>query len=89
MALGAKPGQIVRMVASGVGKIAVAGIVSGSLAAFFLARYARSLLYGVTEREPVTWVAGALVLCLAALAAGVAPALKAARIDPATALRSE
>ena len=89
MALGARPGQIVRMVASGVGKIAVAGIVSGSLAAFFLARYARSLLYGVTEREPVTWVAGALVLCLAALAAGVAPALKAARIDPATALRSE
>jgi ABC-type antimicrobial peptide transport system permease subunit len=49
----------------------------------------RSLLYDVEPRDPVTFVSVTLVLVVVALAAALIPARRAARVDPALALRSE
>ena len=89
VALGAKRGDVIRMVVGRVGKTVTVGVASGWLASFLLGRYAKALLFGVAETDPLTWIAGSVVLCLAALAASAGPARRAARIDPARALRSE
>jgi ABC-type antimicrobial peptide transport system permease subunit len=46
-------------------------------------------LYGIAPHDPVSYAAGATVLLIAAVAAGWMPAVRAARVDPVTALRGE
>lgn len=89
MALGSTQARIVRLVLRAPAGVALAGLLIGSYGALVLARYARSLLYGVSETDWVAWAGGALVLVLATLLAGVVPGLRASRIDPARALRAE
>lgn len=89
MALGSTPARIVRRVLRVPSGVALVGLAAGAYGALALARYARSLLYGVSETDWFTWAAGALILILATLAAGIVPGLRAARIDPARALRAE
>ena len=88
-ALGAPVGGIVGLVVrEGVG-LALAGVAVGVLVAYAAARTMGALLAGVPPEDPVT-VGTAAALCLAtALVGCLRPALRAARIDPATALRAE
>jgi predicted permease len=89
MALGARPSLVQRLVIrQGVGRV-VAGLALGGLMALALARLMGSLLYGVPGSDPVTFSAVAVVLLSVGLAATWLPSLRAARVDPMTALRHE
>jgi predicted permease len=89
MAIGASAGKVVRMVLAGALRTVGIGLVIGTLAALAGARLIASQLYGVSARDPVTFAAIAALLGMVALAASGIPALRAARIEPMTALRAE
>ncbi len=89
MALGAETGGVLRMVVAQGLKFAVIGLVIGSVATLGLTRFIEGQLYGVTASDPLTFaVVGALLLGVAIVACWI-PALRAARVDPMVALRTE
>ena len=89
MALGARPGDVTRMVVRQGLRLAVIGVGSGLVAALFAGRLAASLFYGVSASDPATLAATAsLLLGVTALATWF-PARRAARVDPMIALRAE
>ena len=89
MALGADAGRVLRLV-MGRGAVLVAlGLAIGFGGAAALTRFLKTVLYGVSATDPVTFGAMALLLAAVALTACVIPARRAARVDPAVALRSE
>jgi ABC-type antimicrobial peptide transport system permease subunit len=69
--------------------LTAAGVVLGTIAAAALTRAMTTLLFGVSALDPLTYVAVALALGATALVATYLPARRAARIDPAAALRWE
>ena len=89
MTLGADRRDISRMVLKSSGRLVVIGLLTGAAAAFWGARTIESQLFGVSRFDPVTYVAVAGVLSVAALIATWVPARQAARIDPAITLRAE
>ncbi|MFY9551797.1 MAG: ABC transporter permease [Thermoanaerobaculia bacterium] len=89
LALGASRSNVLGLVIRRGLVTAGAGIAAGLLAASFLARLMEGLLYGVPPRDPVTFAAVAALLLAVALAASAIPALRAARVNPLEALRSE
>src|SRR3954470_8768282 len=89
MALGARASHVVALVVSDAVKMTGAGVVIGLLAAAGLTRFLSSLLFGVQPLDAATFVTTAGVLGVSALVACAAPALRAARVDPAVALRQE
>jgi ABC-type antimicrobial peptide transport system permease subunit len=89
MALGARAGDVLRLVIAGGFKIVAIGIVIGLAAAAALARLLTTLLFGVKPLDPATFLGAPAVLALVALAACAVPALRAARVDPVIALRQE
>ncbi|MBW8870015.1 MAG: ABC transporter permease [Acidobacteriales bacterium] len=89
MALGAKRAQVVGLVFRENASIAIYGSVAGLMASWFAARTLASLLYSTSARDPWVLIVSVLVLGLIASAASLVPAVRAARIDPSTALRSE
>jgi predicted permease len=89
MALGAKPSEVLRRIVGQGMTVAAAGAVAGIAAALMLTRLMRSLLYGVPPTDLVTYAAVAAGLLAIALVASYVPARRAARIDPAAALRAE
>ena len=89
MAIGAKPGDVVRMVLTEGGRLAVAGVVLGSIVAIAGARLIRGLLFEVSATDPLTFVAVATSLLGVALLASYIPARRATRVDPMVALRGE
>ena len=89
LALGARAGQVAgTVVGRGVGLIA-AGTVLGALAALGLGRFLAALVFGVGTTDPATYASVAGLLIGTALVASLVPALRAARVDPATVLRTE
>jgi len=89
MALGARYGSIVRLVLRSTVLLVAVGAAMGTGAALAVTRYLSSMLYNVRPRDPATFIAAIVLLILTALAAGYLPARRAARIDPAKALRCE
>jgi len=89
MALGATGSSIMGMVLREVGLVTVAGVVVGAAGAIAATKTVQSQLYGMAGFDP-TVLAGAVVILFAvALFAGAIPAIRAARIQPLTALRHE
>ena len=69
--------------------VAGVGVTVGLLGAFLLSRVMQSLVFGVSATDPITFLGIAVLLASVAAAACVIPALRAAGVDPAVALRSE
>jgi ABC-type antimicrobial peptide transport system permease subunit len=89
LALGATPARIVSLVMRQGLTVAAIGVALGVGGAFLLTRVLRNLIVGVGTADPLTYAAVAVLLGLVAVAASAVPARRAARIDPATSLRSE
>jgi putative ABC transport system permease protein len=89
MALGAGRGHVLRMVVGEGLKIGAAGLVLGVAASLALTRLMSGLLFGVSERDPLTFVALPVALLAIAGVAAWMPARRALRVDPMIALRAE
>ena len=89
MALGARPGDVVRGVLGEAAALTAAGAVAGLFGALLLTRYLQSLLYEVSTTDPAVMAAAAIALGSVALAAAWLPARRAARVDPMAALRQD
>jgi predicted permease len=89
IALGAMRGNVVGLVMREALVLIGSGLAAGGALALLLAGLIRSQLYGLDPHDPPTLVAAALALLLAAGLAGLVPALRASRVDPMQALRSE
>jgi predicted permease len=89
MALGARPLDVLKLVVRQGMMPALIGVVVGLAGALALSRVMSSLLFGVTERDPITFVAVAALLMVVAFIACFVPAHRATRIDPLIALRCE
>jgi len=89
LSLGAVTSDIVRMVLGQGARLAGLGIVIGLAGAFALTGFMRGMLVGVTPRDPITFVAVAILLGSIVLLASYVPARRAARIDPMDAMRAE
>jgi predicted permease len=89
MALGATLADIVRLVAGHGLTLAGAGVAAGLAGAFAAARLLDAVLFDVSARDPLTFAAVALTIGVVALLASIAPAVRAARIDPARTLSAD
>jgi len=89
MALGATPGEVSRLVLHESASWTVAGAVAGILLAWTATQALQSQLFGVTGRDPVSWIATLAVLGIVTACALLRPALRAARVDPAISLRDQ
>ena len=89
MALGATVGQTIRAAALPGIAAAVAGLLVGCAIAYGVSGLIRSLLWGVKENDPMTYVAVVASLLTVAIAASVIPALRVRKLDPVSLLRSE
>jgi putative ABC transport system permease protein len=89
MALGARPGDVLRMVVRQGLVLVLIGIAAGGAGAFLLSRLMEGLLFEVKPADPVTFTAVSTVLAGVALLASYLPGLRATRVDPVIALRAE
>jgi predicted permease len=89
LALGADSSRILRDVLGQSLKLAVRGVVLGLALALILARLMRSLLYGITARDPLTLLAAAVTILVVSALAAAHPAWRATRCEPAKVLRTE
>jgi predicted permease len=89
VALGARPRQIERLVLGESLRLAAIGVPIGLAGLAAAARYARSMLLGVTPLDPLSYGLSAVAVVALALAAAWLPARRATRVDPMEALRSE
>jgi len=89
LAIGAGRSQVMGLILGHGLRLTAAGLAMGLVGAFALARLMQSVLYDVRPTDPETYVAVVLVLAVAALLASALPALRAVRVDPVSALRSE
>ena len=89
MAVGAQRADVIRMVLGEGTRLAVAGIVIGLITAYWSARLLTTFLYGVGTTDLAAFGGSAVCLFVVALVATYVPAARAARVDPAVALRAE
>ena len=89
LALGAEGSSVVRMVMIQGGQLAGLGLVFGLVAAIALSRFMTAVLFDTSPLDPVTLMAVAAVLAVAAAVASFVPAWRAGRVDPMASLRPE
>lgn len=89
LALGARGADLIRMVVGQAARPVACGVALGLAAAFGLTRSLSALLYRTDPADPATLLAAPLVMAVVALLASYVPARRAARVDPAIALRAE
>jgi putative ABC transport system permease protein len=89
MALGARPGHVMRLVVGQGARVALGGLVFGIAGGLGLTRFLESMLFEVKPTDPLTFTGVALLLLLVALLACYIPARRAMRVDPMVALRYE
>jgi putative ABC transport system permease protein len=89
VAVGAERSDVLRLVLGRGGALVAIGLVLGTAGALALSRAAESLVWGITPRDPATLITAAALLAVSAVAACVAPARKATRVDPVEALRAD
>ena len=88
-ALGARTGDLLRMVVGRAMVLAGGGLFIGLLASLALTRVLSGLLYGVSATDPLTFAGVACLLTAVAFLASLIPARNATRVDPIVALRDE
>jgi putative ABC transport system permease protein len=89
LALGAEPKRVLLMMLRESAVLVAAGLAIGVGLTFGTTRWTETLLFGLQPTEPVLLVAAALGLAFVAIGASLVPAIRAARVSPTTALRSE
>jgi predicted permease len=89
MALGAAPGEVLRMILADGGRMILAGLGVGVIAALALTHLMSGMLFGVKPTDLPTFVLVSFALCSVALLACYAPANSAMKVDPMIALRNE
>jgi putative ABC transport system permease protein len=89
MALGARPGAVVGLIARGAARVLIPGVVVGVALALVLGQLLGAMLFGVRWFDPATFAFVLVALAVTAAASVAGPALRATRIDPVGALRSE
>jgi putative ABC transport system permease protein len=89
LALGERPRSIRALIVGEALALGGAGLVTGIAGAYALTRLLTTLLFGVTATDPLTFAAVPLFLLLVSLAASYAPARRATRVDPVSALKAE
>ncbi len=89
MALGALPGHVLRQFLGESLALIVIGLVLGAAGAWGTAHLVKSMLFGLTALDPLTYGLAGFTLLVIGLAAAAVPAWRAARVDPTVALRTE
>lgn len=89
MALGSTRSGIFNLVLSGSASVALIGFIIGGLGSIAAVRLVRSMLFGVSAADPASFCAAAALLLVTVFISGLAPARRAAAIEPMQALRNE
>jgi predicted permease len=89
IAMGAQPGDVLRLIIGFGARLAFVGVVIGVIAALALTQLMKTMLFGVTATDPVTMAAVSITLIAVTLLACYIPARRAMSVDPVIALRSE
>ena len=89
VALGARARDVVRLVMTQALSVVIAGVVIGLALPFLAARWVEPLLFNQSATDPATYVGVGTAMIVVAIAASAIPALRAVRVDPNVALRTE
>ena len=89
VALGAQKSDVLKLIVGQGAQLSGLGILIGLSLAFGLMRIIAGMLFGVNATDPLTFIATSVLILVVALAASYIPALKAIKLDPLIALRSE
>jgi ABC-type antimicrobial peptide transport system permease subunit len=89
VALGAKPGEVIGLVMRSGLRLVFAGLAIGLVAAAFAARLIQTLLFNVQPVDPIVYGGVVVLFTAVAALACLVPSLRASRIDPLVALRSD
>jgi putative ABC transport system permease protein len=87
LALGAQRGDVLQLVLRQGAVLTAAGLVAGSIGAFYLATFLKGMVYGVSTTDPLAFGGVILILAAVALIASWVPARRAAAVDPMKVLR--
>ena len=88
MSLGAAPGRVQRMILAEGGMLLGGGLLLGAIGGLVATRLIRGFLYGVAPHDPATLVGVAALMTVVGVFSCSIPALRAARIDPGSALKA-
>jgi len=89
IALGADRSRVLGMVLGDVARVVLVGLVIGTAGAVASGKLVTSFLYGLAPSDPWVMALATIILAVVALGAGLAPALRATRVDPVAALRED
>jgi putative ABC transport system permease protein len=89
VALGASPGDVMRLVLRDGGVLIGLGLALGAALSYAGAQFINSLLFGVSARDPLVFGSVSMLVAIAALGACLVPGRRALKVDPLLALRAE